>query len=256
MSQRTLVSCLCVSFQRVDMLRNAINYFKAQTYTDRELIIVSLGHDPLYEHLISSQTDCIIKYFSINERGSLTLGELRNIAIEKATGKYICVWDDDDWYHNRRIELQMQETLRSKKKGTILPYCILYNSIERKAFMSIIATPPASIFCEKAVINKELLYPHLNFAEDAAFMKKLFHKSFLYPVINPILYVYKFHGSNSIGLNHFNSLCSHEFSPAVNKLICNVIDHKFTYEEASEIMSSKKVLVEIDYFKSLITSIN
>ena len=238
------------------MLKNAIGYFKAQTYKSRELIIVSLGDDPLYERFIYSQTDCIIKYFPIRDRGNLTLGELRNIAIEKAKGEYICIWDDDDWYHNRRIELQMQETLRSKKMGTILPYCILYNSIKRKSYMSIIATPPASIFCKRAVISKELLYPHLNFAEDASFMKKLFHRSFLYPVINPTLYVYKFHGSNSIDLDHFNSLCSHEFSPAVNRLICDVIDHKFTYEEASEIMSSRKVLVEIDYFKNLINTIN
>src|SRR5436305_1073460 len=37
-----------------------------------------------------------------------TVGDLRNLALEHATGDFIVNWDDDDWHHPRRIEVQMQ----------------------------------------------------------------------------------------------------------------------------------------------------
>ena len=41
-----------------------------------------------------------------------TLGTLRNAAVEAARGEYVCQWDDDDRYHPRRLEVQL-EALRS-----------------------------------------------------------------------------------------------------------------------------------------------
>ena len=41
------------------------------------------------------------------ERGPRTLGELRNVSIDAASGDLVCQWDDDDRYHPRRLELQL-----------------------------------------------------------------------------------------------------------------------------------------------------
>jgi glycosyltransferase involved in cell wall biosynthesis len=36
----------------------------------------------------------------------LSLGTLRNLAVDSARGDYICQWDDDDRYHPQRLALQ------------------------------------------------------------------------------------------------------------------------------------------------------
>ena len=41
-----------------------------------------------------------------SEYGSL--GALRNYSVEMARGDIVVQWDDDDWYHKRRIEVQFQ----------------------------------------------------------------------------------------------------------------------------------------------------
>src|SRR5687768_13464892 len=129
MKKKPLVSCLCISQNRPEFLKNAISCFIAQSYTDKELVVVSRRYDPEYDQIISRLSDGSVKYYGLNNADQLTLGELRNIAIEKSAGDFFCTWDDDDWYHNKRIEKQLQGIFDGKKSGTILPYCLLFDKV-------------------------------------------------------------------------------------------------------------------------------
>ncbi len=51
--------------------------------------------------------------------GGQTLGALRNAAIGAARGDYVCQWDDDDRYHPRRLEAQL-DALRAAKSDCSL----------------------------------------------------------------------------------------------------------------------------------------
>lgn len=247
MRAKPLISCLCISNNRAKHLKKAIGYFQAQSWPNRELIIVSSAHDPEYEEIINSFSDNSIKYFWEHTSG-LTLGELRNVALEKSNGEYFCVWDDDDWYHYQRLEIQMKELVKSKKKGVVLPYVILLDAVNKEAHLSVPVLPPASLLCKKSVITPTLLYPSKDKAEDTVFLYTLFRENILYPLTNPILYIYVYHGGNTWSLEHFSSPRGYKFSEEATRLIMDVVNDKYSCKEASQLLGSTKMLAEMDYF--------
>jgi glycosyltransferase involved in cell wall biosynthesis len=251
MTKKPLISCLCISNGRAKHLKKAIAYYKAQTYPNKELIIVSGKHDLEYEEVIESWSDNSIKYH-YHQNDSLTLGELRNVAIEKSNGEYFCVWDDDDWYHYKRLEIQFKELIKSKKKGVVLPYVILLDAVNKEAHLSVPVLPPASLLCKKSIITQELLYPSRNKAEDTVFLYTLFQKNLLYPLTNPILYIYVYHGNNTWNLEHFSRPRGYKFSETATQLIMDVVDGKYSCKEASVLLGSSKMLAEMDYFGGFI----
>jgi glycosyltransferase involved in cell wall biosynthesis len=109
-----MVSCLTVTREgKLEDLRRAVRCFDDQTVTERELVIVHDGGDELDQgirSLAGEFADCRIRI----ERAApgLTLGALRNLSVECAEHDLICQWDDDDLYHPRRLEVQLEELRR------------------------------------------------------------------------------------------------------------------------------------------------
>jgi len=248
MEKQPLVSCLCVSNGRPKHLRNAIDYFNAQTYANKELLIVSRNFDPEYQAIIDNFSGKSMRYLNPEFAGNMTLGELRNFSIEQALGEYVCIWDDDDWYHCKRIEFQVSEAMTKNKQGSVLPYYILYNSIQKEAYMSTPLPPPASTLCKQAFLTKDFLYEPLNKAEDDSFIEKLNKLNILLPVVNPILYIYIFHGQNTWHQDHFMHYCGRKFSAASSAFITDVVSNKYSCQEASGLLERSDILQEFDYF--------
>lgn len=250
MTKEPLVSCLCISNGRPAQLRNAIAYFKAQTYQHKELIIVSAQHDPAYEEMVRLCLGDSVKYYDSGGMLRPTLGELRNYAIQRSNGEYFCVWDDDDWYHINRIETQIRQAILNKKQGTVLPYYILLDVVHHRAYMSLPIPPPASILCKKNSLQEELYYRKLGKEEDALVLNKLNEKNALFPVINPALYIYNYHGSNTWGWEHIKKFCGKQFSREATGLIVDIVSNKYTCEEGSNLLTYTDILQEFDYFNS------
>jgi len=89
---------------------------------------LSLGNTIQNIQIVSTNACAInsVKYLylessSINSPG-VTLGELRNYSISKASGTYICVWDDDDWHNPHRLKSQLHDAIDNGKSGCILAY--------------------------------------------------------------------------------------------------------------------------------------
>ena len=102
------ISCLTITqFNRINLLRKSLWSYSQQSLEpkSRELIIVH--HD-------GNECTKAIQYLlseykiegKIFEVASAPLGALRNISIEKATGDLLCQWDDDDFYHPDRLQIQ------------------------------------------------------------------------------------------------------------------------------------------------------
>jgi glycosyltransferase involved in cell wall biosynthesis len=179
---------------------------------------------------------------------------LRNRAIEKATGSYICVWDDDDWYHVDRISFQMREVHRVRKSGTILPYCLLYDAVDGVAYLSsprLLHT--ASIICRKDVFVRDISYAPLNKGEDLYLFAKLVRNNMLFPVVNPLLYIYVFHNKNTWQSDHFKRLFkeSIRLSPELSKKIGGIVEGKYSSKEGSAMLESEEVYKELDYLAYL-----
>lgn len=116
--QGNLVSCLMLTYDRafqkpvpsIVHFENAVRNFTEQTYKEKELIIVNSGSKNYYESccdVLEKFKDFKILHFFVTRDEYPTIADLRNKAVEEATGDFIMTWDDDDKRSNTIIETEM-----------------------------------------------------------------------------------------------------------------------------------------------------
>ena len=108
-----MISCVTITQPgRSRLLAEAVADFSAQTFADRELLIVHAGDAAFGVEIaamiapFSSPAAPPIRVIAAGTAPRPTLGELRNIATREAAGEWICLWDDDDRYHPERLAVQ------------------------------------------------------------------------------------------------------------------------------------------------------
>ncbi|WP_160713061.1 glycosyltransferase family A protein [Chitinophaga solisilvae] len=249
--QQPKISCLCISGSRPHLLENTIRCFVAQTYPEKELIIVSRGEDPEYTRITAAFADKGVRYYGVDAAAETTLGELRNIALQQAGGDYFCVWDDDDWHHARRLEIQYNAAVSNAKQGTVLAYSLLYDQTRGEAFLSDPVLPPGTILCSMEALTEQMRYAPINSGEDTHFLTSLVGGNLLFPLVCPVLYIYVFHGSNTVSAAHFSKMVSTALPAGISAVIGDIIAGRRSVEDASAWLSSKEVLRELNYFNPL-----
>lgn len=119
-----LVSVIINCYNGAEFLKEAINSVYLQTYTNWEIIFWdNQSVDESAKIAISYGKK--VKYFLAPK--NTPLGEARNLAIEKATGKYIAFVDCDDIWYPEKLKLQVQ--LMEENPD----YILCYGSIEEVA---------------------------------------------------------------------------------------------------------------------------
>lgn len=103
------VSCIMPTADRELYVPLAVDYFLNQDYRDAELIIVDDGKKSVKSLLPDHHR---IKYFYTEPLGSI--GLKRNFACQRAKGRIIVHWDDDDWYGQEWISRQIKALENSK----------------------------------------------------------------------------------------------------------------------------------------------
>lgn len=98
-----LVTVYIPTFNRVELLKRAVESVRQQTHQNLEIIIVDdCSTDDTHEYLEEiAKQDSRIRYF-IKEKNSGACVS-RNIAIENAKGEFITGLDDDDYFSRHRI---------------------------------------------------------------------------------------------------------------------------------------------------------
>lgn len=123
--QGNLVSCLMLTYDRAFQkpvpslahFENAVRNFTEQTYEDKELIIVNSGSKNYYDSccdVLEKFKDFKILQFFVTRDEYPTIADLRNKAVEEATGDFIMTWDDDDKRSNTIIEMEMTALVENK----------------------------------------------------------------------------------------------------------------------------------------------
>jgi glycosyltransferase involved in cell wall biosynthesis len=100
----SLVSVILPTYNRVELLRRAINSVLAQTYPDWELIIWDDGSTDTTGEIVRSYHDERIKYFFDKNHG---VAHARNRAIEVSHGKYLAFLDSDDEWVDEKLAVQV-----------------------------------------------------------------------------------------------------------------------------------------------------
>lgn len=93
LQKRGMVSCVMATRGRTLLCNQAIKYFKNQTYSRRELIIIDDYNEPSISDI---EPDEEVKYIRLSQKA--TLGEMLNIGIEASKGEFVQKLDDDDYY--------------------------------------------------------------------------------------------------------------------------------------------------------------
>lgn len=222
-----MISCICITRDRVSHLERAIECYMAQTYQNRELVIVYEEDDVKTEEFLKEVED--VKKVKVSVKPKLSLGRLRNLGIRKANGKYFCQWDDDDWYHCERLEKQLGRLVKYRRKACLLSQWTIYHVESGKTYL-----PPSyywegSILCERKFFLENIQYKDLTRGEDTPAIDRLRRLQQVVLLHKPYLYVYHIHGQNTWDSSHFKKMlgasekCKGDLEIVVNHVMKNNI---------------------------------
>jgi glycosyltransferase involved in cell wall biosynthesis len=238
MCPRPLISCLCVTRERASLLRRAIQSFRDQKYSNKELVIVYEEDDLSTREYLSKLPDNNIIKIATIASPKRSLGELRNFAVEKSNGEYFCQWDDDDWSHNNRLGFQMNVIRESGMPACVMIYWLIFDALEKQAYISNQRPWEGSILCKKSLITEELKYEDTKTGEDTSIIEKLFSRNLIFPVVMPKLYIYVYHGGNIWSHDHWEKIfrASKKLSAQSSIVIKDILHGKYSGEKASEML--------------------
>lgn len=204
-----LISCICVTRNRPHLLRRALRCFDAQTYPQKEIVLVVEEGDQDTAAVIqdwSRLQDKNMKLVTVAAGPDNRLGNLRNLGIATAEGTYFCQWDDDDWHHPERISLQYAQLVAAGApyQATVLDQWIIFDAVHRQAYLGCKRHWEGSILCDRnfALQHK---YHNLEKGEDSPLVDTLAARRQLKVITGHAhLYIYTFHGANTWDYGHFN----------------------------------------------------
>ncbi len=205
MSTKPLVSCLMVTRNRTRLARRALKCFAKQTWTPKELVVVDDGSED-YEPILAPFRDRFpIRYHRLKADPSRRLGALRNVALDLANGAYCAQWDDDDWYHPRRLTAQVEAIERQNLDASVLRWTLMH--IDSPAFVEhpyrtqLRRGTPGSIVHRRTAVR----YHNLSRREDSIFRREL-AAAMRVGIVQPPhshLFIRCFHGANTWEVAHF-----------------------------------------------------
>ena len=180
----------------------AVRYFLAQDYPNRELIILDDAGGRLGALL---PDDPRIRYEQM--RAGESIGGKRNRGVELASGEIIAQWDDDDWYAPHRLSTQAAPLLQGAADVTALRGEVFFD-LERWEFWTCSDALHRRLFVHDVhggtlmyrlgVWGGRVQYPRASLAEDAAFLLFAVRAGArLRRVDTPGLFIYLRHGTNA-----------------------------------------------------------
>lgn len=250
-ANQPLVSCLCLTRKRPEHLSRAVRCFLAQTYPNKELIIVYPASD-------TGTAECLRQFDSPQlrphplTRPGATLGDLRNYSIECAAGRYVCGWDDDDWHNPDRIRRQLSTLMDSKKDASVMARIFIYDMGQQKAYLSCERMWENSVFFDKEQIAQlGIRYPSLDKGEDFQFVDLLLKHNLVYPMHDPTSYVYNITGSNTWNASHFSAILkrSNALNEQQTQVVKSAVDQTSSPVDAFHSMETREFKSPITYVR-------
>ncbi|HEY2650097.1 MAG TPA: glycosyltransferase family A protein [Puia sp.] len=109
-----LVTIVIPTYNRIDLVQQAIASVIAQTYSNWELIVVDDGSDDGTSEAISSLNDPRVRLLNLKHKGNIAL--LRNTGVKHGSGEWLAFLDSDDIWIPQKLEIQIFQVLREGKR--------------------------------------------------------------------------------------------------------------------------------------------
>ena len=198
-----LVSCVMVTRDRPRMAERSIECFIAQSYPNRELVVIDGSESDQLQQGVEAIRIRRIKLHRERPAGR-TMGELRNLAVERSAGRFVCIWDDDDLYDPERLAIQMSAITTLNTDACFLARLQLWWPARRILAVSFRRMWEGTMICAR---DKIPLYPALHRGEDPPVAYRLWRSRRVVMLDEPRLYTYVFHGANTTGEAQFLQHC-------------------------------------------------
>lgn len=203
-----LISCICITKNRVSSLKQAISCYLKQDYPTKELVISYPKSDLSSKKYLKEILDAGVTSIILIERSDeLSLGAARNNAISNCNGEFMCNWDDDDWYHPLRLSAQFKTMSSSiiNFEASVLNQVLIYDKINKNAYLSFLYPWESTLMCKVSLII-QIGYADKNIGEDSNIIDYLdATKSLCHVADAAYLYIYTYHTENTWNRKHFES---------------------------------------------------
>ena len=91
---------ICIpTYKNVDYLQRLLQSIAIQTFTDYEIVVTDNSPDNSVEQLVKGLGQLSIRYYKNDP--PTNMGENFNLVLQKATGKWIKMMHDDDWFADK-----------------------------------------------------------------------------------------------------------------------------------------------------------
>jgi glycosyltransferase involved in cell wall biosynthesis len=209
--------------ERMPWLSAALAGYCQQRYPNRELVIVMDNpRSDSRARLERKLERCRVPNARlVCPPRKMTLGALRNLAMDHSRGEILCVWDDDDVHPPDRIALQLRHLQRTGSNGVLLGDCLhLFMQDGRCYWVNWTRTRygglPGSLMIRKD--THDVRYAESGGSsrsgEDTDFLDRLAGEARIALLrAPPFLYVYRFHGTNTFNLAHHAGLAARFCEP-------------------------------------------
>lgn len=193
-----------VTADRPDFARRAIASFAAQSWPDKELVVLDNGSVPMRPLLEGLPPEQVVYRHTPRQEGRY-IGALRNESLDMARGDFVVPqWDDDDWSHPERLTIQA-EVLLGGYDACALPGTIMHVDAPGfflHPFIGLLkgGVPPTLMHRRDPGIR----YPNLRRTSDTSYLGQWHARPYLTLARGTEhLYVRYFHGGNLWEETHF-----------------------------------------------------
>lgn len=241
-ANQPLISCLLVTQDRTDIAQISVDCFRRQTWKRKELVVIDTSRDDRLVKWLGSLGDSSIKILHLPGCTD-TLGDLRNLSVEQATGDFVCQWDDDDLQHPCRLEIAAKAMAATGTRASMLLREVFWLTW-RQAFAFTSRRPwEGTILAGKEVLPR---YPSWRRGEDWPVINQLVGSTPVALLDVPELYVYVAHGLNTWDSGHMGEIwngASVQFEPSRYNAIFAELSQSLPlmpYLKATRAMAARK----------------
>ena len=123
--KKPIVSVIIPTYNRSEMLPRAIDSVLTQTYDNLQVVVVD-DNNPDTDWRKTTETmmeqysqEPRVKY--VRHEKNMNGSVARNTGIREADGEIVCFLDDDDWFYNEKVEMQVEYLLSHPEYRAV--YC-------------------------------------------------------------------------------------------------------------------------------------
>ncbi|MDA9604799.1 glycosyltransferase [Candidatus Pelagibacter sp.] len=211
-----LVSIIMPYYKKKDFFLISLNSILNQTFQDFEVIIIYDDTDKadLSYILEKKRLDKRIKIIENNK--NIGAGLSRNKGIDMATSEYIAFLDCDDYWHQDKLEKQINFMKDNKVSFSFTSYNIIdfedkiikckraSKKIKFRDLLLDCNIGLSTVMLKKSLINNDCQFPNLKTKEDYVLWLKVSKKTDLYGIDIPLVKWRKL--NNSLSSNTFQKL--------------------------------------------------